>query len=73
MSKPNSKKTGQPKRTTPAGVWVRFAIIGALWLWLCGMVLVSRPLTLWTLFVIAASGIVVFVPLYKKYVRDGKR
>lgn len=53
-----------------AGQWVRFGCIAVLWVALCWLVISgSRPFTLWTLFVIIASGIIVFVPLYKKYVR----
>lgn len=51
--------------------WIRLIIIGLIWLWLCGMIVIrTRPVTLWTLFVILASGIIVFVPLYKKYKRN---
>lgn len=49
---------------------VRFICIAALWLLLCFLMIAGRPFTLWTLFVIVASGIVVFVPLYKKYIRN---
>ncbi|MBO4955476.1 MAG: hypothetical protein J6C77_03625 [Muribaculaceae bacterium] len=47
---------------------LRFACIVLLWLLLCWIVVSSTPrITLYTIFVIVASGIVVFVPLYKKY------
>lgn len=36
------------------------------------MVIASQPFTLWVLFVIVASGIVVWAPLYKKYIKNGK-
>lgn len=50
--------------------WIRLGIIGLIWLWLCGMIILrSRPVTLWTVFIIIASGIIIFVPLYKKYKR----
>lgn len=52
---------------------IRFGFIAALWLFLCYCVVVSQPFTLWTVFVIVASGVVVWVPLYKKYVKNGKR
>lgn len=48
---------------------IRFAFLLLLWLLLCYLLLSQRSLTLWTLFVIIASGIIIFVPLYKKYVR----
>ncbi len=50
----------------------RFVCIALLWLILCYMLVSRQPFTLKVLFVIVASGIVVFVPLYKKYIRDGK-
>lgn len=51
----------------------RFACIVALWVLLCYAVLASTPkITLMTVFAIVASAIVVFVPLYKKYVKNGK-
>ncbi len=57
----------------------RFAIIGVLWAMLCvwfvGRLLASGvELTFMSLFPLLASGVIVFVPLYKKYVRnDGKK
>ncbi|MDE6543793.1 MAG: hypothetical protein K2J97_01045 [Muribaculaceae bacterium] len=51
---------------------IRFCFIAALWIAICTLLIMSSErITLYTLFVIAASGIVVFVPLYKKYRRDG--
>lgn len=50
----------------------RLVCIVLLWLFFCGW-LISRyaatgtPITLRSLFPIVASGIIVFVPLYKKY------
>lgn len=53
---------------------IRFIFILALWLILCYIVVASQPrVTLYTIFVVIASGIVVWVPLYKKYIRkNGK-
>lgn len=56
----------------PTSYKIRFIFLAALWLVLCYMVIASQPLTLWTLFVIIASGIVVWVPLYKKHIKNGK-
>ncbi len=56
----------------PTSYKIRFIFLAALWLVLCYMVIASQLLTLWTLFVIVASGIVVWVPLYKKYIKNGK-
>jgi hypothetical protein len=37
------------------------------------MVATNTPINLMTLFPIIASGIIVFVPLYKKYIRNDKQ
>lgn len=52
---------------------IRFGFIAVLWLILCYLVVASQPFTLWVLFIIVASGIIVWVPLYKKYIKNGKR
>lgn len=60
------------------GQLFRFACILVLWLLICWAVIASQPFSLRVLFVVVASGIIVFVPLYKKYIRkkpedgDGK-
>lgn len=51
---------------------IRFGFIAGLWLVLVWLMVASQPLTLWTLFMITVSGIVVWVPLYKKYIKNGK-
>lgn len=48
----------------------RATCIVVLWLALCYLVVAYQPFTLRVAFVIIASGIVVFVPLWKKYVRN---
>lgn len=53
-------------------VMIRFAFIALLWLALCWLVVSSRPFTLEVAFWILASAIIVWVPLYKKYLRNGK-
>lgn len=58
------------------GVIIRFAIIGGLWLFFCVWLIVrmqatGTPMTLLNLLPIAISGLIVFIPLYKKYVRKG--
>lgn len=50
-------------------VILRFAILGLLWLGLVGYILVHSTLTPYVVFVIVASAIIVFVPMYKKYIR----
>lgn len=51
---------------------IRFVFILALWLVLCYLLVTRRGLDGMTVFIIVASGIVVWVPLYKKYIRDKK-
>ncbi len=50
----------------------RFACMVSLWLILCYFVVAYQPFTLRVAFIVIASGIVVFVPVYKKYKRNGK-
>lgn len=52
-----------------SSVIVRFVILGVIWLALVAYIIARAPLTLYTLFVIVASAIIVFVPMYKKYIR----
>ncbi len=51
---------------------LRFVCVAVLWLMLCYYVLSCQPITLWVLFWVVASGVIVFVPMYKKYVKNGK-
>mgnify|MGYP004442448541 len=49
---------------------IRFAFIVILWLVLCYLVLTrAQRIDFMTIFSIVASGIIVFVPLYKKYIK----
>lgn len=50
----------------------RMVCVALLWVVLCYLLIASQPVTLKTIFWIIASGIIVFVPLYKKYFRNGK-
>lgn len=56
----------------PASYKIRFIFLAALWLVLCYLVIASQPFTLWVAFIIVASGIIVWAPLYKKYIKNGK-
>ncbi|HIU38241.1 MAG TPA: hypothetical protein IAD18_01080 [Candidatus Limisoma intestinavium] len=47
----------------------RLACIILLWVFLCIILLSTRKLDFMVVFSIIASGIVVFVPIYKKYKR----
>lgn len=51
---------------------IRFVILGVIWIALVAMLIARTQITLYTIFVVLASGIVVFVPLYKKYVKNDK-
>ncbi len=53
-------------------VIIRFVVLGFLWLILVGVILVRTPqINFYTIFVIIASAIIIFVPIYKKYVKNG--
>lgn len=51
------------------GIIIRFGFIVVLWLILCYLVLKSDALGFMKLFCIIASGIIIFVPLYKKHIK----
>lgn len=54
---------------TPQNIF-RFAILGLLWLGLGVYIIAYTPkITLYTIFVIVASAIIIFVPMYKKFVK----
>lgn len=48
---------------------IRFVILGLLWLCLVGYIISHTQFTLYIGFVIVASAIIIFVPMYKKYVK----
>ncbi len=50
-------------------VLLRFIILGLLWLGLVIYIMLHARMTLYLAFVIVASGIIVFVPMYKKYIK----
>ena len=53
---------------------LRFLILGALWLLLCYMLVTSKEkMTLIDWFWIFASAIIIFVPMYKKYVGNNRK
>ncbi len=52
-----------------ASVIARFVVLGLLWAGLSFYILTHAVITLYTIFVIVASAIIIFVPMYKKYVR----
>lgn len=53
-------------------VIIRFIILGIIWMALVVMIVArTKQFTLYTAFVIVASAIIIFVPMYKKYVKNG--
>jgi membrane protein YdbS with pleckstrin-like domain len=68
----HKKEQKQPQRRITPAIAFRLLCIALLWMILVWFVVKTRPMDLWTIFVVIASGIVVFVPLYKKYVRNAK-
>lgn len=54
-------------------VVIRFVLLGIVWAALVAWIVAATPqFTLYTAFVIVASAIIIFVPVYKKYVKNGK-
>ena len=52
---------------------IRFGFIIVLWLVLCYLLLTrSTKIDFMVIFTIVTSGIIIFVPLYKKYIRGKK-
>ena len=52
---------------------LRFSILGIIWLaFVIYIIAYSRPFTLYTAFICVASGIIIFVPMYKKYIKNRK-
>lgn len=56
-----------------SSVIFRFIALGALWLLVVIFLIAHTPkITLYTIFVIIASAIIVFLPMYKKYIKNQK-
>ncbi len=50
------------------------AVLALLWVWLSvGLLSSANGFTLKNILIAAMSGIIIFVPLYKKYVRGDKK
>lgn len=54
------------------GKIIGFAILAIIWGWLCAIMLTTGGFSLKNLFLIVATGIIIFVPLYKKYILGKK-
>lgn len=53
-------------------VIIRFIVLGLAWLATVGLLIArSGRITPYLVFIIIASAIIVFVPVYKKYVKNG--
>lgn len=49
------------------------ALLALLWIWLCaGLLTSAEGFNLKNILIALMSGIVIFVPLYKKYFKEGK-
>lgn len=51
-------------------VILRFAVLFVLWALLVGYIVLHVKVTLYIIFVTIASAIIIFVPMYKKYVKN---
>ncbi|MCM1483985.1 MAG: hypothetical protein NC043_06590 [Muribaculaceae bacterium] len=51
----------------------RLICIALLWLALCYLLVTRQPFSLRVILIIIGSGIIVFVPLYKKYRKASKK
>ncbi len=51
------------------GTIARLAVLGVQWLGLSCYMVADAQATLYTVFVIVASAIIIFVPMYKKYIK----
>lgn len=52
---------------------IGLSVLLAVWLWLAYVLLSSGGVNLRNLLILAMSGIIVFVPLFKKYYRVDKK
>ena len=56
------------------GKSVGFIFLGILWIWLCVTLITNGGgFSFKNIFLIVTSGIIIFVPLWKKYFRDGEK
>lgn len=52
--------------------YIGLCLLALVWAGLCIYMLVARGVTLYNLLVVAISGGIVFVPLWKKFIRNDK-
>lgn len=53
-------------------VIIGLTLLSALWLWLVWLLLSTGGVTLKNLLLIAMTGIIIFVPIWKRYIRPQK-
>lgn len=49
-----------------------FILLAVLWVWLVRAIFADGVVTLYKIFVAGASAIIIFVPLYRKYISGGE-
>lgn len=54
------------------GKIIQFICLTVLWIFLCYLLIQGRGVTGMTIFTIIISGLIVYIPLYKKYIRNKK-
>ncbi len=70
LLKPKNKRTFAVMKTS---IIIRFALLFVAWAFTVWVLVASTPrFTPYMAFVIIASAIIVFVPVYKKYIKNGK-
>lgn len=63
-----------PNQPSKTNIIIRFILLGIVWVILAAAIIIRQPrLTLYHIFVIVASAIIIFVPLYKKYFHNGDK
>lgn len=48
---------------------IGISVLFIVWIWLAWFMLKNAGLTLYNLIIVAMTGIIIFVPLYKKFIR----
>lgn len=47
--------------------YLGLGVLGIIWLWLAWGLIAAKGVTLYNLLIIAMAGVIIFVPVYKKY------
>lgn len=51
------------------GRYIGLGVLALVWIWLAAYVFIKSGVTLLNILWVAISGVIVFLPLYKKYIR----